>query len=48
MARGSGPGSPAGRGRLSVGGALSRYAKCLDGSQEVAKRRVEDLLREYE
>ncbi|MFE4207641.1 hypothetical protein ACFRSX_10315 [Streptomyces goshikiensis] len=27
---------------------LSRYAKCLDGRQEVANRRVEDLLREYE
>lgn len=27
---------------------LARYAKCLDGRQEVANRRVEDLLREYE
>ncbi len=27
---------------------LSRYAKCLDGRQEVASRRIEDLLREYE
>ncbi|MFF3242918.1 hypothetical protein ACFYWY_04080 [Streptomyces sp. NPDC002870] len=27
---------------------LSRYAKCLDGRQEVANRRIEDLLREYE
>lgn len=27
---------------------LSRYAKCLDGRQEVANRRIEDLLDEYE
>jgi len=27
---------------------LSRYAKCIDGRQEVANRRIEDLLREYE
>ncbi|GGJ50260.1 hypothetical protein GCM10010121_071690 [Streptomyces brasiliensis] len=27
---------------------LTRYAKCLDGRQEVANRRIEDLLREYE
>ncbi|WP_394430415.1 tyrosine-type recombinase/integrase [Streptomyces sp. SGAir0957] len=27
---------------------LSRYAKCLDGRHEVANRRIEDLLREYE
>ncbi|MFE4822844.1 tyrosine-type recombinase/integrase [Streptomyces sp. NPDC056704] len=27
---------------------LSRYAKCLDGRQDVANRRIEDLLREYE
>ncbi|MFJ8665163.1 tyrosine-type recombinase/integrase [Streptomyces sp. NPDC093600] len=27
---------------------LSRYAKCLDGRQEVANRRIEDLLSEYE
>lgn len=27
---------------------LSRYAKCIDGKQEVANRRIEDLLREYE
>lgn len=27
---------------------LSRYAKCLDGRQEVANRRIEELLREYE
>lgn len=27
---------------------LSRYAKCLDGRQKVANRRIEDLLREYE
>lgn len=27
---------------------LSRYAKCIDGRQEVANRKIEDLLREYE
>ncbi|WP_405934392.1 tyrosine-type recombinase/integrase [Streptomyces longwoodensis] len=27
---------------------LSRYAKCLDGRQEVANRKIEELLREYE
>ncbi|MFJ5216975.1 tyrosine-type recombinase/integrase [Streptomyces sp. NPDC088354] len=27
---------------------LSRYAKCIDGRQEVANRRIEDLFREYE
>ncbi len=27
---------------------LPRYAKCLDGRQDVANRRIEDLLREYE
>ncbi|MGX6743638.1 integrase [Streptomyces xantholiticus] len=27
---------------------LSGFAKCLDGRQEVATRRIEDLLREYE
>jgi integrase len=27
---------------------LSRYAKCIDGRQEVANRRIEDLLREYD
>lgn len=27
---------------------LTRYAKCLDGRQDVANRRIEDLLREYE
>jgi integrase len=27
---------------------LSRYAKCLDGRQEAANRRIEELLREYE
>ncbi|MGN9813797.1 tyrosine-type recombinase/integrase [Streptomyces sp. SD11] len=26
---------------------LGRYAKCLDGRQEVANRRIEDLLKEY-
>ncbi|MFG2572290.1 tyrosine-type recombinase/integrase [Streptomyces sp. NPDC048481] len=27
---------------------LSRYAKCIDGRQEVANRKIEELLREYE
>ncbi|MFJ8030326.1 tyrosine-type recombinase/integrase [Streptomyces sp. NPDC096032] len=27
---------------------LSRYAKCLDGRQEIANRKIEELLREYE
>lgn len=27
---------------------LSRYAKCIDGRQEVANRRIEGLLREYD
>ncbi|MFH8338377.1 hypothetical protein [Streptomyces sp. AM6-12] len=27
---------------------LARYAKCLDGWQDDANRRIEDLLREYE
>lgn len=27
---------------------LTRYSKCLDGRQDVANRRIEDLLREYE
>jgi integrase len=27
---------------------LTRYTKCLDGRQDVANRRIEDLLREYE
>ncbi|MGW0146766.1 hypothetical protein ACWDVU_14280 [Streptomyces sp. NPDC003333] len=27
---------------------LTRYAKCLDGRQNVANRLIEDLLREYE
>lgn len=27
---------------------LTRYAKCLDGRLDVANRRIEDLLREYE
>lgn len=26
---------------------LTRYAKCLDGRQDVANRGIEDLLREY-
>lgn len=32
----------------SVEALLSHYAKCLDGRQGVANRRIEDLLREYE
>ncbi|MFB7233297.1 hypothetical protein ACFCXK_00770 [Streptomyces sp. NPDC056269] len=27
---------------------LTPYAKCLDGRQDVANRRIEDLIREYE
>ncbi|SOE65690.1 Phage integrase family protein [Streptomyces sp. OV198] len=27
---------------------LGRYAKCIDGRQEIANRKIEDLLREYE
>ncbi|GKQ34040.1 hypothetical protein ALMP_05910 [Streptomyces sp. A012304] len=27
---------------------LTRYAKCLDGRQDVTNRRIEDLLREYD
>lgn len=27
---------------------LSRYAKCIDGRQEIANREIEELLREYE
>ncbi|WP_237406836.1 hypothetical protein [Streptomyces sp. M2CJ-2] len=27
---------------------LSRYVKCIGGRQDVANRRIEDLLREYE
>lgn len=27
---------------------LSRYAKCIDGRQEIANRKIEDLLSEYE
>lgn len=26
----------------------SRYAKCIDGRQEIANRKIEELLREYE
>jgi hypothetical protein len=29
-------------------GPTTRNAKCLDGRQNVANRRIEDLLREYE
>ncbi|MGW5635891.1 hypothetical protein [Streptomyces sp. NPDC003832] len=27
---------------------LARFAKCLDGRQDIANRRIEDLLREYD
>jgi len=27
---------------------LSRYAKCIDGRQGIANRKIEELLREYE
>lgn len=27
---------------------LRRYAKCIDGRQEIANRKIEELLREYE
>lgn len=27
---------------------LGRYAKCIDGRQEIANRKIEELLREYE
>jgi hypothetical protein len=27
---------------------LSRYAKCIDGRQEIANRKIEELLAEYE
>lgn len=27
---------------------LNRYAKCIDGRQEIANRKIEELLREYE
>lgn len=32
----------------SVAVLLTCYAKCLDGRQDVANRRIEDLLRKYE
>lgn len=34
--------------RQQRGGPADRYAKCLDGRQDVANRRIEDLLRECE
>jgi hypothetical protein len=43
-----GPTEVAERAGNSVEVLLSRYAKCLDGRQEVANNRIEDLLREYE
>ncbi|MGX1091265.1 hypothetical protein RKD47_001946 [Streptomyces albogriseolus] len=36
------------RAGTSVEFLLTRYAKCPDGRQDVANRRIEDLLREYE
>lgn len=50
---GSPPGRPsvapaAWRAGNSVQVLLARYVKCLDGRQDVANRRIEDLLREYE
>jgi hypothetical protein len=27
---------------------LSRYAKCIDGRKEIANRKIEELLHEYE
>lgn len=27
---------------------LSRYAKCIDGRQEIVNRKIEELVREYE
>ncbi|GAA0539686.1 hypothetical protein GCM10010390_47090 [Streptomyces mordarskii] len=38
----------AGRAGNRVEVLLTRYAKCLDGRQDVANRRIEDLLCEYE
>lgn len=34
--------------RPSVEVLLGRYAKCLDGRQEVANNKIDGLLREYE
>lgn len=42
------PAEVAERADNSVEVLLTRYAKCLDGRQDVANRRIEDLLREYE
>ncbi|MCX5612189.1 site-specific integrase [Streptomyces sp. NBC_00047] len=42
------PTEVAARAGNSVEVLLGRYAKCLDGRQEVGNRRIEELLREYE
>ncbi|KES05431.1 hypothetical protein BU52_19510 [Streptomyces toyocaensis] len=45
---GADPTEVAKRAGNSVEVLLIRYAKCPDGRQGVADRRIEDLLREYE
>lgn len=45
---GADPTEVAERSGNSVEVLLTRYAKCLDGRQDAADRRIEDLLREYE
>ncbi|GAB7104476.1 hypothetical protein JCM4814A_27900 [Streptomyces phaeofaciens JCM 4814] len=42
------PADAAERAGNSVEVLLTRYAKRLDGGQDIANRRIEDLLREYE
>ncbi|TQJ90015.1 tyrosine-type recombinase/integrase [Streptomyces sp. SLBN-31] len=42
------PTEVAGRAGNSVEVLLGRYAKCIDGRQEIANRKIEELLREYE
>jgi integrase len=42
------PTEVAARAGNSVEVLLSRYAKCIDGRQEVVNRKIEELLREYE
>ncbi|MYS98536.1 hypothetical protein GTY58_15510 [Streptomyces sp. SID5469] len=34
--------------RNSVEVLLSRYAECIDGRQEIANRKIEELLRQYD
>ncbi len=46
--RGVDPTEVAERAGNSVEVLLTRYAKCIDGRQDVANRRIEDLLREYD